>query len=360
MKQFTEQEVLEAYSKAPLAVQGELSGETVLDFVINLQKNYQLHVDIVGNVTGLIRNTLLGLVSPTEFYGGLLELGLPADVAEHLVKDLNEKVFVPLNKKVKEAGAVSGAPAVEIPPVTITQKMPVVTPIAVTPPPLRPQVPQNLPTGTPPYPPAISAAPPPAPAIVPPSPAPVAPSAPAETTPPRSINLITPNSTPTGTASSAKSLAERFSVPMHDLEIPSMLKNSSPAVTPAPIPPVVPAPPARPSVQAQSVPPPVVTPPLQAPVPPEVAVLRPNPPADTYVPNPQSSQPRMRTMAHDMEEEKLHPHEQSTSSWFGGPQAPAAHSAVTAPPLPAQQVSAASPSNPVESYGADPYREPLH
>jgi hypothetical protein len=92
MNKFTEQEIETAISKAPIVVQEALVTDPFLDFGMNLQSKYQLHVDIAGSVGNLMSELL-------QF------LGIPVATAQQLTKDLNEKVFTPLQAKMLNGGA---------------------------------------------------------------------------------------------------------------------------------------------------------------------------------------------------------------------------------------------------------------
>ena len=107
MRQFSETEILEAYHQAPSLVQEELTTGKVVDFVMGIESTYNLHVDVIGKISEMIRNTLLGLFTPAEFYGGLYEIGLSPDVAQRLLADLNEAVFKPLHEKERAGDTVA-------------------------------------------------------------------------------------------------------------------------------------------------------------------------------------------------------------------------------------------------------------
>ena len=115
----TEEQVLQAYNRAPKAIQDALSDGPAVDFMVGLQARYSLHIDVAGKVVGRIRNLLLGLSNPTEFLGELIQLGISDTVARSLVGDLNKEVFVPLREEMQKVPQDT-TPAPE--PVTVPQR----------------------------------------------------------------------------------------------------------------------------------------------------------------------------------------------------------------------------------------------
>jgi len=327
MRRFTEAETLEAYNNAPELVREELSGDTLVDFVIDLQKNYGLHVDVVGQVTEMVRNTLLGLLTPAEFYGGLYEIGLAPDVAQQLTKELNERVFNPLHTKMREGGdqvADVPAPVPSVPAMSLRPE-PVATPQAVPPAPrVEPPVPVNLPTGTDPFPSAPLAQV----SYVPPAPIP----------PPQAPAYVPVPPVPQPVA-------------VAPLPVPP---PPPPAYTPPPIPQTPQIPPAQPVYEA-------ITP--TPPIPP----LPPAPPG--LVEQFSEDHPQMRTMATDMQSAKEHPRTDAPSApWLHqgttsatNPQNVAPPSPVVAPgSVPQVPQNPAGPQvAPVRDYSVDPYREAI-
>lgn len=101
----TEQQVKEAFNRAPKAVQDALSDGPVVDFIFGLQERYSLHVDVSGAVIERIRDLLLGLSNPTEFLGELVTLGITDTVARTIVADLNKEVFIPLSEQIRTEAA---------------------------------------------------------------------------------------------------------------------------------------------------------------------------------------------------------------------------------------------------------------
>lgn len=134
MNIFSKDQVSAAYKNAPAPVQEIFSGETTGAIIIETQKTYGLHVDTTGMVSKEIGYLLLGLTTPKDFYDRLHANGLPTDTVTSIVKDVNEKIFVPLQKKMREQGSEASIESVESP--------------AYTPPPTEPTTPvrpENVP-----------------------------------------------------------------------------------------------------------------------------------------------------------------------------------------------------------------------
>lgn len=114
----TEEQAKSAYERAPEAIQNALTDGPAIDFMAALQTRYSLHIDVAGEVVERIRNLLLGLSSPTEFLGELIQLGMSDTVARTLVEDLNKEVFIPLREEMRKAPESTGAPE----PIAVPQR----------------------------------------------------------------------------------------------------------------------------------------------------------------------------------------------------------------------------------------------
>jgi len=107
MKKFDDQLIINRIDQAPGAVRA-LIGLPIARTVTAIGKSYQLHVDQTGAVAELTRNTLLGLVSPTEFFAGLIEAGLDNATAQKITAEVNRQVFAPLREQMKKSSAGAG------------------------------------------------------------------------------------------------------------------------------------------------------------------------------------------------------------------------------------------------------------
>lgn len=134
---YTDDQVQDALDKAPEAIQNTLSNGAALDFIINLSSRYGLHVDTAGSLSILIRNLVLGLLSPAEFPGELAALGIDTVTASKITTDLNADVFIPLNELIRNGGTdqsavpatVSAIPANNLPVAEIRPRQPELVPV---------------------------------------------------------------------------------------------------------------------------------------------------------------------------------------------------------------------------------------
>lgn len=124
----TEEQVLQAYNRAPKTIQDALSDGPAVDFMVGLQERYGLHIDVAGRVVERIRNLLLGLSNPTEFLGELIQLGISDTAARSLVGDLNKEVFVPLREEMQKAPKTAVPEPVAIPQRSLGAEAPLPVP----------------------------------------------------------------------------------------------------------------------------------------------------------------------------------------------------------------------------------------
>jgi hypothetical protein len=93
--------IASAYANAPLLVKNTFTNGDIITVVQNLQSTYGLHIDTSGVLSDEIGYLLIGLISPTEFYERLHAQGLPKDTVSSIVRDVNEKIFLPLQQKMR-------------------------------------------------------------------------------------------------------------------------------------------------------------------------------------------------------------------------------------------------------------------
>lgn len=98
----TADEVLNAYDKAPTAVQYSLSEGKAVDFIMQLRERFGLHIDTVGIVTGMVRDLMLGFQTPEEFYQELRTAVKDDVLARKIVDALNKDVFAPLREEMRK------------------------------------------------------------------------------------------------------------------------------------------------------------------------------------------------------------------------------------------------------------------
>lgn len=130
---------------------------------LTLSQKYQLHVDQAGAFEQAYLQMLLGAISPDEFSAALTRSGVPQDVTNGLVNDLNEQVFKPLQAREHATSIAPTTPQSTTPPIApapLQQREPLVPPLELVPKVQPPPVAPSLP--------AAPVAPPPAPTAAPP------------------------------------------------------------------------------------------------------------------------------------------------------------------------------------------------
>lgn len=97
----TGEQVRTAYAAAPAPIREAFSSEDTTKIILDLQNRHKLHVDSTGVLGRQVGYLLLGLISPMEFLGGLVEAGVSAEAAKDIVSEVNEQVFIPLRAKMQ-------------------------------------------------------------------------------------------------------------------------------------------------------------------------------------------------------------------------------------------------------------------
>lgn len=98
------EELLAAFGRVPRPIREFASSEDLGVVASTLAQKYHLHVDAAGALSDTITKTLLGFVRPEELPKLLSDkLLLEQTVASALIGDINTMVFIPLQKKVREA-----------------------------------------------------------------------------------------------------------------------------------------------------------------------------------------------------------------------------------------------------------------
>jgi hypothetical protein len=135
MNEPTREQIDLAYQALPQPIREYLASTAVYDFCQNLGKQYGLHVDTVGVLPHLVTYLLLGLLNPAQFQQSLRLLSIPNQPAAAIIQELNEKVFKPLQEKVRNTPPEEPASREEeaAPVATNPIPAPASTPAAVAP-----------------------------------------------------------------------------------------------------------------------------------------------------------------------------------------------------------------------------------
>lgn len=114
MRDYTKEEINIVFEQLPPAVQEVVVSPETVDFIDQMGEKYTLHIDDQGVFAKQLGLMLMGLRSPEEFSQLLRnKAGLPEETVRSLVREVNEKIFIPLRNKMEESGEVF--PKVELP-----------------------------------------------------------------------------------------------------------------------------------------------------------------------------------------------------------------------------------------------------
>ena len=116
----TGEQVRAAYAAAPAPIRVAFSSEDTVRILMSLQARHKLHVDVAGLLGKHVGYLLLGLMSPMEFLGALIESGVSAEVAKDIVNEINEQIFIPLRSKMQGV-AQTPVPVVQQKTVTLPE-----------------------------------------------------------------------------------------------------------------------------------------------------------------------------------------------------------------------------------------------
>jgi hypothetical protein len=131
-----------AYDKLPVIIREYLAGNELGTIVTSVGNNYGLHVDTIGGLDREVSNMLLGFENPQQFVGELKSIGIPEQMIPLIIKEMNEKVFIPLHTKMMQPfSAVAPTTSSYTPPVASVTPVFVQTP-AYVPLPVQPVPPQ--------------------------------------------------------------------------------------------------------------------------------------------------------------------------------------------------------------------------
>jgi hypothetical protein len=148
---FTKDQIIGAYNRAPDPVRKIFNADTTTQIVLGLQGSFQLHVDQTGVLAKEIGYLLLGLENPDVFMQHLRAAGFDENTVQGIVREVNEKIFIPLRKEMEQvpSGAREAQPSAPVVP----------RPKAAVPPPPRVSIPAPAPMSGPTPPPMPMRAP---------------------------------------------------------------------------------------------------------------------------------------------------------------------------------------------------------
>lgn len=97
------EQILEAYNRAPKLIRATFNAPETYEIISTIQSTYKMHVDVAGILSNEIGYLLLGLVDPATFLIRLQEAGISTNISNSIAQDVNTQIFVPLQKKMREA-----------------------------------------------------------------------------------------------------------------------------------------------------------------------------------------------------------------------------------------------------------------
>lgn len=103
MQKHSPEEQREAYDALPRPAREFLAGASFGDLMETFGQKYGLHVDVVGQLSQAVSYMLLGFINPSQFQDELKTMGIPDTTTGTIIQDLNEKVFKPLQEKIRNA-----------------------------------------------------------------------------------------------------------------------------------------------------------------------------------------------------------------------------------------------------------------
>ena|SRR3989344_1877023 len=101
MTPYTDEELVALMQKAPQPIQDAISDPGTALTILALGKKANLHIDTIGTIAELNTSMLLGLISPLEFLDELIRLQIPEAQAKQIMIEINQKIFMPIQQKMR-------------------------------------------------------------------------------------------------------------------------------------------------------------------------------------------------------------------------------------------------------------------
>lgn len=98
------EQIRQALSRAPQPIREFIVEGELVQIAQKIAAEHRLHVDATGMLVQLMTAVLLGFLDPALLPSEVSRLGVEADTVSRFISDLNTQIFIPLQKRVKEAG----------------------------------------------------------------------------------------------------------------------------------------------------------------------------------------------------------------------------------------------------------------
>lgn len=102
MTMLTKDEVLAKYNEAPKEVRDILSSMELSETLTEIASRNKMSLDAMKKLAECNRNMLLGILNPQDFLKELISVGISQGTATNIIAEINQKVFFPTMKKVRE------------------------------------------------------------------------------------------------------------------------------------------------------------------------------------------------------------------------------------------------------------------
>jgi len=118
MPNLPKEQIIKAYQDAPALVRETFNSEATVATIRDIRTRYNLHIDTAGTLGENVGYMLLGLLSPSEFFGEMVLAGVDQETAKGILDALNTRIFIPLRDRIMNGGARSKMP----PAISYTQE----------------------------------------------------------------------------------------------------------------------------------------------------------------------------------------------------------------------------------------------
>lgn len=106
----TKEQVLNAYNNAPAIVRAVFNADLTTQIIVGMRAKFQLHIDSAGILGKEVGYLLLGLTDPNKFIDHLKSQNFSEQTVNEIVKEVNQKIFVPLREEMRKGSSAAAQP----------------------------------------------------------------------------------------------------------------------------------------------------------------------------------------------------------------------------------------------------------